>query len=178
MKHYLNCIRNFFSILFFGVFVATSAQGQTNDYYKVGDLTFSLAPTASLPASAASLKGTVYGVSLETTYWQTDHTGTGLEIGKREFKGNTTSGIDHIAAIEAFRIVPAPNTPLFNRLSLNMFTGAETWLNTGAKGLELGVGSEFACTVNFRLFSEASQHFESTAEQSGLEFVAGLRWRF
>ena len=165
-------------IIIAALFLAFAGLAQTNQYYSVGDLTISLAPTVSFPMAAAKPSHALYGFSYDTMYWMTAHTGAGLQIGKRDLSESNTGYFDHYAAVTAYRITPLPNDFLFSRWSLNLSTGAESWINTGAKGTFLGVGSEWAFTKNARLFLNASEHFETTAYESGSELKAGVSWKF
>ena len=149
----------------------------TNIYYRPGEFTVELAPTLTSSSLFSSNSKHTYGGSFEMEYWQTACTGTGIEIGTYDVLNNN-HGIDHLAIMEDFRVVPVPNVVLLNRLALVAKVGVETYLNDGNKNVEIGFGIDYQIYKNIRTEASFMQHFGNSSDEGGSTIRVGLQWMF
>lgn len=148
----------------------------TNEWYIKGDFTISLFGTTSIHSLVD--KHNLYGISLEATYWQSEYTGTSVELGDFNIKNFNPELIDHISVLEKVRVIPFNPEPVFRRLDIVGITGTDTRLSDGSKGIVVGVGSEWAFTKNLRASVEVKEYFESIATDSTLTAALGLEYKF
>jgi len=174
-----NIIRNLNLIiaLIVALLLVGAAKAQTNQFYASGDLTLSIGPVVSFPVSSAKIKKDLFGGVYQTTLWQTA-TGTGLEIGKRDFSQNNNGFIDHITAMEYYRAQPLAQSPLFGRWSIYAGTGAETWFTDGSKGVLISGGTRWAFTKVIYAELQGRESFETKAANSGGSVLVDIGWRF
>lgn len=166
-------------ILGLAILLAPVVAAQTNQFYNEGDLTVLVAPTLSIARGLNLSRSQAVGASIEADYWQTVHTATGLELGRRDVKQISAGNyIDHITALEKIRIVPFARNPFWGRFEFDGYTGAEEWFDDGSKGVIVGAGAGFAFTRNFRLAGDYGHQFETTVQKNGDRVRLGLAWSF
>jgi hypothetical protein len=132
-----------------------------------------LTPTYSRYASQKDS----FGISFETEYWQTESTGTGIELGTYDFR-STPGQIDHLAVMEDVRLVPWPTKILLNRLAFELKTGAETYFTDGSKDVEVGLGVNVAITTKIKLEASVVEHWRTTSSRDGETARLGIKWKF
>ena len=159
------------------VLLTTSAFGQTNAFYRSGDMVVTVAPSISSKTFNGK-NNLAYGYSLEYDYWHNSMTGTGLEIGTYDFRDTQTGYVDHMAVMQSVRLVPYSLSPRLGRFSFEGRMGAETFFHDGTKGLEFGLATTFALTPTSRFMIDTMQHFRANSNQDGLTVRAGLQFKF
>jgi len=156
-------MKNF--LLLIPLLFAFAATAQTNEYYYAGEL--DIKAGASVFVTGPGTAETEYGYTVETVYWQTIHTGTGLELGDNHFQRGVVTTLNYSAVTEYYRITPWPQTRFFNRFDIYSKTAAETWYDDGSKGATIGGGIDFAFTKKAGLNLDFAQHFDSIADKTG-----------
>jgi hypothetical protein len=152
---------------------ALSAVAQTNAFYTDKMFDVELTPTLS----SYDKYPNSYGVSMETEYWQTQSTGTGLEIGTYDVK-STPGQIDHLAVMEDYRLTPWSTTPILDRLALELKSGAETYFIDGSKDVEVGGGVNVALWLKSSFEISGLDHFRTNTGRDGWTIRAGFKWSF
>lgn len=165
------------SSIFYLLLTSARAQ-QTNTWYTAGETTISLAPVISTPANFDFGKYTLYGYALQTMHWTSPNIGAGLEVGTRDFRQFQSAEIDHIAILAAVRYQPWPTAPALGRLSIHGTVATEEWFDDGSKGITLGIGAEYALSLNSRVFADAAHRFETSVAKTGDAVSIGLKYRF
>ncbi|HEV2329227.1 MAG TPA: hypothetical protein VGY56_10605 [Verrucomicrobiae bacterium] len=167
-----------FTALFsYGVaFLSSAAFGQTNEFYRAGELDFSGGPSFFIPAS--NIRAKEFGYFIETTYWQTWYTGTSLEVGNYDFGSGMSSVMGYTAAKQKFRLVPFAGHPFWGRWELEAMTGAVTWTDDGSKGISIGGETQFALSRLSGLFVTGEQQFDTNSKKDGADIKGGLRLSF
>jgi hypothetical protein len=157
------------------LFTAT-AFSQTNQWFNKGDLTLEIGPLITLPSIAHVTSR--YGVSISTTYWQTESTATSVEVGDLDIRNFNPELIDHISALEKVRVVPFYQNPIFGRIALIGITGTDTRFYDGSKGIIVGLETDVAITKNLRVVGRLDESFETVAVDSGTQGFVGLQFKF
>lgn len=155
-------------------FAPVSFWSDTTTFYPAASIDIELTANFSAPSILANAKNS-YGYSLETEYWTTKYTGTGLEIGSYNYQNLQVGGIDHVSVMEDFRLVPFEGRSFWNRFAFEGKTGAETSLLDGAKGILLGGEIDFALTHNFVAEADLTRHWIEVPHDT---VRAGLKLRF
>lgn len=152
---------------------AVPALAQTNAFCTAKMFDVELTPTLSTFDKYPNS----YGVSLETEYWQTQSTGTGLELGTYDVR-STPGQIDHLAVMEDYRLTPWTTTPMLDRLALELKSGAETYFTDGSKDVEVGAGLTIALWWQSSFELSALEHFRTNPGRDGQTLRAGFKWEF
>ena len=141
----------------------------TNGYYHPHEMVYEATPTASLGIVSKSWS---YGISIEGTYWQTEGTGTGIELGTYDLK----RGFDHFSIMENYRIVPflAP----YDRLAIEGKIAAEHYFPDSKQDVGYGVGLDIALTHRVRIETDLMQFFRVNGANNAVRFRCGLQWVF
>jgi len=138
-----------------------------DSHFKAGEFDVSAAPVLFMPQYATK---STYGFSFESEYWQTEHTGTGLELGTYDVTSTSGIMIDHVAVMEDIRLFLFPTTKFLDQFDFELKSAATTYLNDGAKDFSLGVGADFDIVVfnhHFRADLCAMNHFASLQKHDG-----------
>lgn len=173
----------YFTLILLTALCGFSAFGQTitpaplNQYYGAQEFNLELAPFA-FHSVLEPKNGFTIGQSLESQYYENNFTATSLEVGDTDVRTARNGIIDFFATKQYFRIVPDPTSPIFGRIELFSYIGAETWLNTGAKGTSLGAGFGIALTPRLHFVGDAGEHFCTVASCTGLSARFALTWNF
>jgi hypothetical protein len=152
-------------------------------FYDKGEMVFELAPTVSSASLLNPKIQKTYGCSLETEYWETTWTGTGLEAGSYDSTVLTYGIVDHTAVLQDFRIAPFPG--YFSRLALGVKSGAETYFKDGSKDVEIGgelywtfSNSPTSLWHNLRLEVDVVQHERTNSALDGQTGRISFQYRF
>ena len=147
----------------------------TNAFFNARDTVVEFTPNISSSCLFNNHSKNTFGFSMEFEYWQTLSTGTGFELGNYDLMGGNPNIIDHLAVMEDYRIVPFKNTILLNRFAVVAKSGVETFLSTGQKDIEVGLGINYAITRKIRAEADFMEHFGQTQFTT---LRAGLQWLF
>jgi len=154
----------------------------TNSFYNKGEMNIELAPTISF-SSPSKFNGNkshkTFGYSLETEYWTSENTGTGIETGIYDTTyGSQVGGIDHISVMEDIRIIPFKHTRVLNRFALELKLEAEQFILDGSKDIGFGPGLDWQITQHTRLQGNILQHYRTNPAEDGSTFRVGVIYEF
>ena len=154
------------------------APATTNKYYNSSEFMISLAPTMNF--TGVGIGNTTitrtYGYSLETEYWQTAYTGTGLELGSYDYKNNSgvsLGTVDHISVMQNLRMVPWPKTKFVDRFAVGLGLGATTYFIDNSKDVNIAIKVWFATSKSTRFVLKWDDRWMTNPKLDGntLEFA-------